>query len=112
MAELRKRLYVDDLLLAGQTTEQAQRTKQVATEILQDATFQLHKWNSNVQELEDQETTQVADEQIYSNQQLYVSKQESKLLELKWNKREDTLSVVVPKEEVQLTKRGVLGKLA
>ena len=112
VAELRKSLYVDDFLSGGQTTDQAQRTKQKATEILQDATFQLHKWNSNVQELEHHETTQPTDEQTYAKQQLNVSKQESKLLGLKWNKREDTLSVVVSKEEVQSSKRGVLGKLA
>ena len=112
MAELRKSLYVDDFLSGGQTTDQAQRTKQKATEILQDTTFQLHKWNSNVQELEDHKTTQATDEQTYAKQQLNVSKQESKLLGLKWNKREGTLSVVLSKEEVQSSKRGALGKLA
>ena len=83
VAELRS-LYVDDLLSGGRTAQKAQRTKQVATEILQDATFQLHKWNSNVPEL-DQETTQVTDEQTYAKQQLNFSKQDSKLLGLKWN---------------------------
>ena len=78
--ELRKSLNVDDLLSGGRTAEQAQRTKQVATEILQDATFQLHKWNSNLPELDDQETTQVTDEQTFAKQQLHVSKQDSKLL--------------------------------
>ena len=34
VAELRKSLYVDDLLSGGRTTEQAQRSKQVAPEIL------------------------------------------------------------------------------
>ena len=66
----------------------------------------------NVPELEDQETTQVTDEQTYAKQQLNVSKQDSKLVGLKWNKRQATLSVVVSKERVQSTKRGVLGKLA
>ncbi len=37
---------------------------------------------------------------------------DSKLLGLKWNKQQDTLSVVVPNEESQHTKRGVLGRLA
>ena len=81
-------------------------------EIHQDATFQLHKWNSNVQELEDHGTMQATDEQTYRKQQLNVSKQESKLLGLMWNKREDTLSIAVSKEEVQSSKREVLGKLA
>jgi hypothetical protein len=105
-------LYVDDLLSGGQTTEQAQHTKEMASEILRDATFQLHKWNSNVPELEDKTTAQPEDEQTYAKQQLNVSQQESKILGLRWNKQQDILSVVVPKEEVQPTKRGVLGKLA
>ena len=112
VAELRKSLYVDDFLSGGQTTEQAERTKQAATEVLQDATFQLHKWNSNVPELEDQDTAQVTDDQTYAKQQLNVTKPGPKLLGMKWNKQQDTLSVVVSKEEVQSTKRGVLGKLA
>ena len=112
VAELRKSLYVDDLLSGGQTTEQAQHRKEMASEILRDATFQLHKWNSNVPELEDKTTAQPEDEQTYAKQQLNVSQQESKILGLRWNKQQDILSVVVPKEEVQPTKRGVLGKLA
>ena len=31
---------------------------------------------------------------------------------LKWNKQRDTLSIVVPKEELQPTKQGILGRLA
>ena len=34
------------------------------------------------------------------------------MLGLKWDKQQDTLAVVIPKEETQPTKRGILGKLA
>ena len=39
VAELRRSLYVDDLLTGGQTVTQARRNKEVAMEILNDATF-------------------------------------------------------------------------
>ena len=38
--------------------ELAQHTKEMASDILQNATIQLLKWNSNVPELEDKTTTQ------------------------------------------------------
>ena len=53
VAELRKSLYVDDLLSGGVTVEEAQEVKQQAVEIFEDATFTLHKWHSNEAELED-----------------------------------------------------------
>ena len=113
VAELRKGLYVDDLLTGGQMTERARHNKERAREILNDATFQLHKWNSNAPELEgENDNEQRPDEQTYAKQQLNVKQGDSKLLGLKWNKQQDTLSIVVPNEESQYTKRGVLGKLA
>ena len=52
VAELRRSLYVDDLLTGGQTTSHAQQRKEKAVQIFSDATFQLHKWHSNVKQLE------------------------------------------------------------
>ena len=34
------------------------------------------------------------------------------MLGLKWDKEQDTLAVVIPEEETQPTKRGILGKMA
>ena len=78
-----------------------------------DATFQLHKWNSNVEELEEEsKSVQVTDDQTFAKQQLNVNPSESKMLGLKWDKQRDTLSVVIPSETAQPTKGGILGKLA
>ena len=44
VAELRRSLYVDDLLTGGATVEEAQELKEKAIEIFKDATFTLHKW--------------------------------------------------------------------
>ena len=53
VAELHKSMYVDDLLSGGHTVEQAQERKSKATAIFNNAKFVLHKWASNVTELED-----------------------------------------------------------
>lgn len=53
VAELRKSLYVDDLISGGVTVEKARELKQQAIEIFEDATFTLHKWQSNEPKLEE-----------------------------------------------------------
>ena len=45
---LRHSLYVDDILTGGKDVTQARLHKSTATEIMNDAKFELHKWNSNV----------------------------------------------------------------
>jgi predicted metalloprotease with PDZ domain len=108
-------MYVDDLLSGGWTVEQAKTRKEISREILQDATFELHKWSSNVPQLEVDEVHQVSelsDEQSYAKTQLMVKPKESKVLGLKWDKQSDTLKISFPSEEVPATKRGILSKLA
>ncbi|CAB4012790.1 Hypothetical predicted protein, partial [Paramuricea clavata] len=51
-------------------------------------------------------------EQTFAKTQLGVEPNESKLLGLKWEKDEDTLSVVFPSDPPATTKRGMLSKLA
>lgn len=53
VAELRRSLYVDDLLTGGATVEEAQELKEKAIEIFKDATFTLHKWQSKEPRLEE-----------------------------------------------------------
>ena len=45
-AEIRKSLYVDDLLSGGMTEEETKLLKEKAIEIFEDATFTLQKWKS------------------------------------------------------------------
>lgn len=110
--ELRKNLYVDDLLSGGNTVAEAGVKKLAMTEVLADGAFKLHKWNSNERELEDGEKTSSECEQTFAKTQLGVEPNESKLLGLKWEKDEDTLSVVFPSDPPATTKRGMLSKLA
>ena len=53
MAELRRALYVDELLTGGRDYTQAKERREKAVKILKDSTFELHNWNSNVEHLEE-----------------------------------------------------------
>ena len=78
MEELRKNLYVDDLLSGGNTVAEAGVKKLAMTEVLADGAFKLHKWNSNERELEDGEKTSSECEQTFAKTQLGVEPNESK----------------------------------
>ena len=89
-------IYVDDVIGGANTTTEALQVKETATEVLGDATFQLHKWHSNVLELEENEK----------------NSDESAILGVPWNKRNDTFAVKFPDIGVEETKRGILKYLA
>ena len=110
--EIKKNMYVDDLISGGTTVPKAREMKDAATEIFADAGFELHKWHSNDPELESAETDRTAD-QTFAKQQLGTpSMGESSLLGLKWDKLRDFLSVTVSTEKADNTKRGILAKIA
>ena len=112
VCEIKKNLYVDDLVSGGTTVSKAREKKNAVTEIFADATFELHKWHSNVAELESTEADQAAD-QTFAKQQLGTSSSgESSLLGLKWDKLRDSSSVTVPTEKADNTERGILAKIA
>ena len=52
--ELRRSLFVDDIVTGDTTIEEVKAKKKSAIQILNDATFELHKWASNEPELETQ----------------------------------------------------------
>ena len=131
---LRRSFYVYGLLTGGQNEQQTKARKEIAREIMSDATFKLHKWHSNCPELEEdsrQQETEIqstqlktreksanspaeAEEQSYAKQQLQVKPSESKLLGVKWNKVEDTIAVQFPVVNTSnaISKREVLAKVA
>jgi hypothetical protein len=115
VAELRKSLYVDDLLTGGQTITQAEDRKERTVEIFEDASFKLHKWNSNVSELEvNGEPSAGNDEETYAKQQLGGDSTDTTMLGLKWNKSSDTITVSFSTVDSvsTTTKRTILSKLA
>jgi hypothetical protein len=80
--EIDKSLYVDDFVSGATTTEKASQLKNMATEIFQDATFDLHKWQSNDKGLETPSSSKQADE-TYAKEQLgNPTKENGKLLGL------------------------------
>ena len=102
---LRRSFYVDDLLTGGQDLQQAQTRKTIAQEIMSDATFELHKWHSNHPQLEDNPQSALSEDsahpassedQTYAKQQLLVKTSESKLLGMKWDNFQDTITVQFP----------------
>ena len=115
VTELRKSFHLHQSLIGGLNKAQVQKTKDKAVEIIRDATFTLHKWNSNVPVLEmDGEPPGAHDEsQSYANQQLEWQTTNPRYLEPNGTmKGKDTLSVVFPSEIVTTpTKRVVLGKI-
>lgn len=113
VSEIRKRLYVDDLIGGGITTAKAKERKMAAKEIFADAAFELHKWHSNIPELESAETEQSAEDQTYAKQQLGIPEGGGgAILGLQWDKQRDVLSVAIPVQKADNTKRGVLAKIA
>ena len=50
--EIGKSLYVDDLISGGPTQAKAETIKSASVEIFAKRTFELHKWHSNMKELE------------------------------------------------------------
>ena len=112
VAKIRKEPYVDDLISGSTTVCKTRQLKNKTTAIFQDACFNLHKWHSNVPELELEQSPQEG-EPSYAKQQLGVPQGTfSSMLGLPWNKEQDSLSIPVPPEEVTLSKRGILAKLA
>ena len=111
VADIRKNLYVDDLISGGPTTEKAADLKRDAVEIFEEAQFHLHKWHSNATELE----SDLNDGELtFAKHQLNADHTDNqcKLLGMKWNKRKDVLQVDLPTVPAVLTKRGVLAYLA
>ncbi len=87
--------YVDHLMKTGSDIAELEDFKREATTILEDANFPVHKWESNIEELDNESNP-------------------SKILEHKWDKREDTLEIQaesVNDEETSVTKRHILKEL-
>ena len=77
---LRENTYVDNLK-KGSNVRELSRFKEETTEILESAKFPVHKWESDVQELDEEPNP-------------------SKILGLMWDKREDTLEIQFSNEAI------------
>ena len=109
--EMRRSLYVDDLISGSYNSNEVRQLKVKATQIFREAGFELHTWHSNNKQLESEDADETDSEQSYAKQQLGVRPEETKL-GLPWNKTNDTIAVSFPAKIGDVTKRGVLQTLA
>ena len=94
MKLLEENTYMDNLMKTGCDVRELSRFKEQAIEILESAKFPVHKWESDIQEL---------DEEPYPN----------KILGLMWHKRKDTLEIQEKKNENKsVTKLSILSQLS
>ena len=109
-----QRLYVDDLISGGPTSGKTKEIKSAAQNVFAKGTFELHKWHSNVKELESAASEPVLiEEGTYAKEQLNVpARQGATLLGLPWEKENDTVGVSFPQEKADASKRGILSKVA
>lgn len=120
--EIKRSLYVDDLISGDKTVADAQHLKQASQSIFRAGKFELHKWHSNVpaleqptpqeETIEEQPTSHQIENQSYAKDQLGVKQGETRLLGVPWDKQEDTIQISFPAPIMKATKREVLGKIA
>lgn len=53
--EIKKKLYVDDLVTGRTPVQEVHKKKEILVELFEEVSFRLHKWKSNVKELEQNE---------------------------------------------------------
>ncbi|PFX20055.1 hypothetical protein AWC38_SpisGene15508 [Stylophora pistillata] len=94
---LKEKAYVDNLMKTGKEEEELEKFKREATSLLESGKFPVHKWESDVERLKGEDSTNYG-----------------KILGTVWDKREDVLEVQVtePRVNQPLTKRGPLSHLA
>ena len=94
---LKENTHVDNVMKTGEEEQELKKFKIEATSILESERFPVHKWESDVETLESEDSTDP-----------------SKILRITWDKRDDTLEVQVPEpsDNQLLTKRGILSHLA
>ena len=109
--EIKESLYVDDLISGGYTKEEVLQLKTTAINLMKDGGFELHKWHSNIPELESGKL-EIDQNKTYAKLQFGVKQNESKILGIPWNKTDDKIAVVMQDRETENTKRGVLQQLA
>ncbi|XP_018373217.1 PREDICTED: uncharacterized protein LOC108767715 [Trachymyrmex cornetzi] len=97
--------YMDDLLRGGNTVQEIRDLKVELIEVLAKGGFELHKWNTNVKNMEN-------DRQ--SNKAVDISKVEgSKLLGILWEPHKDTFHYQVETRDcdARVTKRAILSQI-
>ena len=103
-------MYVDDLVTRGESTSEEEKIKSGSVNLFQKGGFKLHKWHSNEQALETNDSIN-ENELNFAKQHLGTKPKETKILGLLWDKREDSFIIQVPNVNKNVTKRNILSTL-
>jgi hypothetical protein len=95
--QLREGLYVDDLITGGTTVAEIQTQKEKTIEVFDDAIFTIHKWHSNVPELEpkNQSPSEISELTYAKSQLAGIEQPDGKPLGVPWDRKHDTISVTL-----------------
>ena len=108
IAELKKSVYVDDVISGGDSEKQLVKFKCESIEIFKKLNFSVHNWHSTIPALEDD--VQPTGMQTYAKETLGTAPTETKMLGLLWNKAKYTLAVSFKDCKItkEMTRRGML----
>ena len=104
-------MYVDNLLTAGESTSDVDKIKSDSVNLFQRGGFKLHKWYSNENALETNNSVN-ENELNFVKQHLGTKPKETKILGLLWDKREDSFIMQVPNVNKNATKWIIFSTLA
>ena len=104
-------MYVDDLVTRGESTSEVDKIKGDFVNLFSRGGFKLHKWDSNKQTLETNNSVN-ENELNFAKQHLGVKPKETKILGLLWDKREDSFIIQVPNINENVSKGIILSTLA
>ena len=105
-------MYVHDLVTGGgEGTSDRDKLKGDSVNLFQRGGFKLHKWHSNKQARETNDSVN-ENELNFAKQHLGTKPKETKILGPLWDKKEDSFIIQVPNVNKDATKRNILSTLA
>ena len=105
-------MYVHDLVTGGgEVTSDRDKLKGDSVNLFQRGGFKLHKWHSNKQARETNDSVN-ENELNFAKQHLGTKPKETKILGPLWDKKEDSFIIQVPNVNKDATKRNILSTLA
>ena len=111
MCSLYVAVYVDDLVSGGGNISEVAKIKNDAIRLFKKGGFKLHKFHSNENVLESD--NEANSELNFAKQQLGTKVNETKILGVLWDKKNDLFAIEIPKfSSKSLTKRSILQFLA
>ena len=116
--ELLENTYVDDIQSGSNEKVDLHKFKQEATMIMAEGHFQLHKWHSNIPDLEEPDPGSEckSNETTYAKVSFGTKTSETKILGIPWDKSKDEISINFEKttknsSNTVITKRNILSDI-